>query len=378
MLKEAISSFFSEWENIKAEPFGSGHINDTYRLTISGRSAGTGPNAGVTDMGRDEIVNIAGKRYILQRINGSVFPDPVALAETHLKIEQRAAEGSSGIKIASIVPNLKGNYITFDSEGNGWRLTTYIDNSYSVDVASERWHAHEAGRAWGWFAATCSDLDASGFSEPIENFHRLSFRLKQLESAISENRAGRRDESVGMIEFYMDIVPGLLTIDKLYDQGELPRRVVHNDTKINNLLFRDKRAVAVIDLDTAGQGTLLFDYGDALRTTASTSDEDEQDISKAGFSLNAFVSFTRGYLQEVSHFITQTELKWLHTAPLLMSTIIGIRFLTDYLNGDIYYKTARPSHNIDRCAVQRAIAESVINSRDEMKSVVDEIYSGLQ
>lgn len=355
MLNVIVKQYFPYNAVSEIKPFGDGHINDTYKLELEG------------------VENT----YILQRINTNVFKDPQGIAETHLKIQDFISKRKNPVAIAQIIPTADGRLIHFDAEGNAWRLTSFIVNSYSVNVVEEPWQAFEAGTGFGWFVKACDGLDASGFKEAIKDFHRLSFRIWQLDEAINGDKAGRLAQVQDVVDFFKSRQQSLSLIETMVDEGKIPLRVVHNDTKINNLLFRGKKAAAVIDLDTVGPGIIYYDYGDALRTGASTAAEDEKDLEKVGFNMEAFEAYTRGYMGQVSTVITQNEEKYFYLAPRLMTFIMGIRFLADYLNGDVYYKVAHPQHNIDRSKVQKKLIECMEAREDEMKAIISKSLATL-
>lgn len=352
MLKEIIKKYFPEHRIESVKPIYGGHINDTYQLNIEGID----------------------QSYIIQRINTHIFKDPYSIAETHRRLQEVIPEKGDLYTIARIIPDAGGSYISVDEKGGTWRMTSFIEGTHMINVVKESWQAREAGKAFGWFASVCSQLKVQNFKEAIVNFHSLSFRLNQLKEAMDVDPANRTKKVTDIIDFYIRRESELTKIENLIDEGKIPLRLVHNDTKINNLLFRDNKAMAVIDLDTVGPGSVYYDYGDALRTSANFALEDEQDFSKAGFNMQAFISFTEGYLSQIQPFIAPAELKYLHLAPKFMTFIMGIRFLTDYLNGDRYYKTGYPDHNLTRCMVQLKLIESMESHETEMSSIIEEKY----
>ncbi len=355
MLTDVVKKFFPYHKVAEVKPFGGGHINDTYKLVLEGLD----------------------KAYILQRINTNVFKDPHGIAETHLKLQEVILKRENPVSIAELLPAADGQLIYTDDQGGVWRVTSFITDSYTVDVVEEPWQAFEAGNGYGWFVKACDGLDPKDFKEAIKDFHRLSFRIWQLDEAIKHDAAGRFESIKDVVKFYKDRQQTLSLIEEMVDQGKIPMRVVHNDTKINNLLFRGKKSAAVIDLDTVGPGIIFYDYGDALRTGASTAAEDEKDLSKVDFNMEAFSAFTFGYVGQVNPVITPAEEEYLYLAPRLMTFIMGIRFLADYLNGDVYYKTAYKEHNIDRSKVQMKLIEAMEAREDEMKSIIKKALNTL-
>lgn len=349
MVDLTIKEYFPFNKGFCVKPFGNGHINDTFKLEI------------------DEDPSV----YILQRINKGVFKNPEFIIENHIKLQNLLSKQDHAIQIADLIKTSKGKDFFIDKEGSTWRITQFISNSYTIDVVDQNWQANQAGNGYGWFAKACSSLNANEFHEPIKDFHCLSFRIEQLNEAIKNNKADRLDYVKSVVQFFKDRENPLLKIENLISTGDIPLRVVHNDTKINNILFRDSSAVAVIDLDTVGPGSILFDYGDALRTSANTAAEDEKILEKVSFNLEAFRSFTEGYLSQVKDILTKEEADNLYNAPVLMTYIIGIRFLADYLNGDVYYKTAYKEHNLDRCLVQLKLIESMESNEEFIKNIIE-------
>ena len=351
MLNKIVKEFFPHEVVSEVAPFGDGHINDTYKVIFDGDTA----------------------PCILQKINVAVFTNPNGLVDNHIKIQEFLEGDESDLEIPSLCPVASGGYLVIDDSKGVWRMMNFISDSYSIGIVKENWQASQAGRGYGWFANACSSLDASLFVEAIKDFHRLSFRLRQLDEAIEGDRAGRLDDIRELVEFYKARQDKLMLIEKMVDAGEIPLRVTHNDTKIDNLLFRGEKACAVIDLDTVGPGILYYDFGDSIRTISNTAAEDEKDLAKVEFNADAYREFARGYLEQVKSISTPGEAGTYYLAPVLMTYIMGIRFLADYLNGDVYYKTAYPDHNLVRSSVQRRLIECIEEKEDYMKEVIGQI-----
>ncbi|HNS30626.1 MAG TPA: aminoglycoside phosphotransferase family protein [Tenuifilaceae bacterium] len=350
MFDEVVHAYFPNSAKYGIEPLGNGHINETYKLTLIGNPL----------------------PFVLQKINANVFRNPQTLVNTHLKL-QNALSGKKGdFEIPRIIPNQHGEYLTADKMGNPWRLTNFIFNSYTLEVVEHPWQARQAGMAYGWFVGSFSGLEAADFEEPIKDFHSLPFRVNQLHDAIEKCKTDRLKTAKALIAFYGTRGKELGEIGHLVVSGRIPTRVVHNDTKINNVLFRGERAVSVIDLDTVGPGSLLYDFGDAIRTLGCEAPEDERDIDKVRLNINWFLEFTRGYMSRMSKFVSRSEMENLHLAPMLMTYIMGIRFLTDYLAGDKYYRIAYPEHNFVRSSVQMALIKSMEKNRGRMKTIIEE------
>jgi thiamine kinase-like enzyme len=354
MIDSVIKNYFPAETNYCVKPFGNGHINDTYKVEFADSST----------------------VYILQRINTLVFKHPEVIIENHLKLQKSFPKAEQQVEIARLIPDSNGKFLFTDKEGGAWRMTSFIDDSYSVDLVDENWQAYQSGLGYGWFAKASSLLNAEDFQEPIKDFHKLSFRLDQLKNAIKADKVRRLKSVEPIVRFFEIREKSLMQIEKLIDKGEIPIRVVHNDTKINNVLFRNNKAVSVIDLDTVGPGSIMFDYGDALRTSANNAAEDEKKLEKVSLNLDSFKAFTNGYLSQVKDILTDKEKVYLSKAPVLMTYIMGIRFLADYLNGDEYYKTAYADHNLDRAKVQKKLIESMESHEMIMKRIIHESLKG--
>ncbi|MCP4311505.1 MAG: aminoglycoside phosphotransferase family protein [Bacteroidetes bacterium] len=351
MLEQIISEFFPGKIVDEANAYGNGHINDTYKVVFKGET----------------------EACILQKINIAVFTNPVGLVDNHIKIQKFLESCESDLVIPLLIPVTIGGYLHTDESGGVWRMMNFIPDSYSIGIVTEGWQASQAGNGYGWFARSCAGLDASEFVEAIKDFHRLSFRVWQLDEAIKGDRAGRLESVQELVDFYKERQEKLMVIEKMVDAGEIPQRVVHNDTKIDNLLFRGEKASAVIDLDTVGPGILYYDFGDSIRTISNSAAEDEKDLSKVEFSTLAYREFARGYLSQVKSITTPGEAGYYYLAPVLMTYIMGIRFLADYLNGDVYYKVGYPEHNVVRSRVQRRLIECMEEKESYMKEVIEEI-----
>jgi N-acetylhexosamine 1-kinase len=242
----------------------------------------------------------------------------------------------------------------------------------SRDSAATPDDVFAAARAFGQFARVMNLPSRAKVKETLRHFRNSPARIRALKQAAEKDPQHRRAECQVVLDELLALSPACV---HLYEWGRylnLPSRIVHNDTKINNLLFCNKKAVAVIDLDTVGPGILYYDYGDALRTSASTAAEDEQDLAKVDFNMQFFTAFTQGYMAQIKPLLSNDEAAFSYLAPSLMTFIMGIRFLADYLNGDVYYKTKHPRHNLDRSKVQKKLIESMENRESEMKALIEQ------
>jgi thiamine kinase-like enzyme len=347
---KVLDAYFNNEEVKSVAEFGNGHIQSTFK-----------------------VESLKGD-FILQKINTNVFPQPTILIDNHRKTQKHSKSiDNQDYKIPEIIKTFDGEWNYESKEFGFWRLTSFITNSYSLEKTETPNQAFEAGKAYGWFAKIMQKADVGDFEEAIPQFHSLSLRLKQFEDAIKKDVAKRKKSVKNEIDFFLKRKDELLELEQLIIDCEIPKRIVHNDTKINNVLFKNEKAVAVIDLDTVGPGSILFDYGDALRTIANTADEDEEDLKKVKFSFDNFSGFTKGYLSQTASFLTKSEKQNLHLAPVLMTYIIGIRFLTDFLNGDVYFKTKKENHNLIRTRVQQELIKDIEKQMREIKESINQM-----
>jgi len=342
---KVIKAYFPTKERVLVTEFGNGHIQSTYKVDFDETS------------------------FILQKINTAVFTKPEVLISNHLKVLECLGQNPKYI-IPSLIKTTNAEYFCKNDEGGFWRLMEFVPNTHSLEKTENHNQAYEAGKAYGWFAAALKDVEIDEFAEAIPQFHSLSLRLKQFEEAIEKDVVSRKEYVKNDIDFFLQRKEELLKLEQLIESGEIPKRIVHNDTKINNVLFSGAKTVAVIDLDTTGPGSILFDYGDALRTIANTAKEDEEKLEMVKFDFDIFSNFSKGYLSEVSSFLSMAEKQHLHLAPVLMTYIIGLRFLTDFLNGDVYFKTQKHQHNLIRSRVQQ---ELIIDIERQMRKIKESI-----
>ncbi len=342
-----------EDENM-VQPYGDGHINSTY------------------------ITNTI-PQYILQKINTNVFKNAaklmnnVELVTKHLIKKIEKAGGDPRTETLNIIKTVD-NANFFEYDGDYYRVYRFIDGvSYNLPESNDQ--LEEAGRAFGKFQNELADFDASKLYESIKNFHHTRKRFNNLKASIEANKSGRADSVKDEIDFalscekYVDVI-----VDGIQD-GTIPLRVTHNDTKLNNVLFdkETKKCLAVIDLDTVMPGSMLYDFGDALRFGASSAKEDETDLSLVHTCVDKFEAFTKGFLAEVGKSATAREIELLPLSVLLMTYECGIRFLADYIDGDTYFKIHYPEHNLDRARNQFKLVRDIEAKLDEMSAVVSRI-----
>ena len=333
------------------EPFGNGHINDTLKVTNT----------------RGET------RYVLQRINHHIFTNVDMLQNNIQTVTSRIREkleaaGATDIdrKVLRFLPTKDGKSYYFDGE-NYWRLSLFIPRSESFDEVTPEL-SYAAGKAFGNFQAMLSDLPEDALGETIPNFHNMPFRLAQLHEAIQANVAGRLEEVKDLIQEIERRAEAMCVQELLYKEGKLRKRVNHCDTKVNNLLFDTDthEALCVIDLDTVMPGFVLSDIGDFIRTAGNTGAEDDPDLDRVGVNLEIFQAYTRGYMETAQSFLTPLEIRLLPYGGRLLTYMQTVRFLTDYIQGDTYYKISYPRHNLVRARAQFQLLRSLEAHAQEM------------
>lgn len=332
-------------------PYGDGHINNTY-LTTS-------------------------RQFILQKINTNIFTNPHELMENiskvteHLRKKILSEGGDPDRETLTIVPTVSGDKYYRDENGDCYRVYKFITDSVSHSIGTPE-ILYNAAKAFGKFQNMLNDFPAGELYETIPNFHNTRERFSQLLTAIKENRSGRLHLAEEEVNYALSQEYMVDEITNAIKDGSVPLRVTHNDTKTNNILF-DKdsgKGLCVIDLDTVMPGSLLYDFGDALRFGGATAAEDEKDLSLMWFDMAAFRAFTKGYLEEMLPVMTKKELELLPLSVRMLTYECGIRFLADYLNGDTYFKTSRKEHNLDRARTQFKLCQDMEKKYDEMCSVV--------
>jgi hypothetical protein len=357
LFPDILTIFLVEGPIARITPAGSGHINDSFLVTTT--------PAGSPD-------------YFLQRINHSVFKNIPGLSDNILKVSRHLearlkepAAAASGFQVIRPTPTRDGSYYHRDQDGHYWRLYNHISGSRSYDMLHSRAQAFEAGYAFGMFQHLTSDLDAATLIETIPNFHHLGSRLETFRQTVRLDPAGRRQGVMDLIRFVEERADEMNRIQSLIEEKRIPLRVTHNDTKCNNVLFNpDDKAICIVDLDTVMPGTILFDFGDAIRTGASTAAEDEQDLEMVRIDLGLFEGYAEGYLSVARKFLVPDEAGNLAFSARFMTYLIGLRFLTDYLDGDHYYRTAYDTHNLVRARVQFRLVESMEQSASLMEQII--------
>lgn len=356
-LKNIVNQFKTEGTVATITPFGSGHINDSYLVTTEPEEASD---------------------YVLQRINHLIFRNVPELTGNilkvtlHLRNKMLCMTSAIGdFQVIQLTPTHTGSFFVYDPDGNYWRLYNHLRESKSFDVVLNPALAYEGGKAFGLFQYLTSDLETSSLYEILPDFHNIAKRLSTFRKAVTLDQVGRVNEVANEIAFIETRSDEMHLILRLGEEGKIPVRVTHNDTKFNNILFnRENKAISVVDLDTVMPGYILYDFGDAIRTGASTGAEDEADLSRVNIDLDLFEAYSKGYLETALNFLNNAETDHLAFSAKFMTYIIGLRFLTDHIDGDRYYKIAFPGHNLQRARTQFKLLQSMEHHYAAMQEII--------
>lgn len=350
-IRNIAAMFDIQGEILDVRPLGNGNINDTFRVS--------------TDEGHPD--------YVLQRINHAIFKDVELLQRNIERITKRIREaleeqGEKDIerKVLTLI-KVKGSDKTYcEIDGSFWRVTVLIRDSFTHDEVTPE-SSYDAGREFGRFEAMLADI-TDQLGETIPDFHNMELRARQLEDAVAADAAGRMSDPVvrEQVEFCRSYCHEMCKAERMFREGVLPKRACHCDTKVNNMLFdAEGKVLCVIDLDTTMPGFVFSDFGDFMRTAASTVIEDSPEYDKVAFRMDIFKAFTKGYIESAT-FLTDIEKENLPYAAALFPFMQAVRFLTDYINGDTYYKIKYPEHNLVRTLNQVALFKSVMSHQQEM------------
>ena len=359
-LKEIFEYFVADGTFLKGEPYGSGHIHDTFRIETVERD-------------KDD--------YILQRLNNRIFKNIPELQHNiervtvHLRNKLKSIKGSD-IKreCLRLIPSRDGKTWIVDNAGNYWRMYIFIYNHHSYNYVDNPDKAFEGGKAIGRFQAMLADMPGGPLFETIPWFHNIERRLETFNSKIEENPAGRVESVKKEIDLILQRAEEMKIILKLGREGKIPLRITHNDTKFNNILLDENdKALCVIDLDTVMPGYIHYDFGDAIRTAANTASEDENDLSKVKMDINLFKAYSEGYLSETVETLNDVEKEFLAFAPRLITYTIALRFLTDFIDGDNYFKIHHPLHNLQRARAQLRLVISMEEQYGEMLNIISKL-----
>lgn len=356
-LKKIISAFNIDIES-EIIPLNRGLINDTFKIKDSKNHS-----------------------FILQKINTEIFKSPdklmnnISSVTSHIKEKIKEKGGETDRETLTIIPTVN-NSLYYKSEDNScWRCYLFIDNSYSVNKTEDENIIYSFGKAVGKFSGLLRDFDSLKLYEVIPDFHNTKSRLNSLLQSFNENKSGRAINVLKEKEFALRYFDEANMIYDLLSNGEIPFRVCHNDTKINNVLFDNdtNNSLCLIDLDTVMPGSGLFDFGDAVRSSCCTTDENDSNFGNTGIDLKLFKKFADGYLEEAGNYLNEKEISLLPFSVKLITLECGIRFLKDYIDGDIYFKTNYDEHNLVRCRNQFALVRDIELNINEMNNIIKEI-----
>jgi hypothetical protein len=343
-----------------AAPYGNGHIHDTFLVKTK-------------EAKNDD--------YILQRLNNKIFKNIPQLQSNIERVTEHIRsklinKPGSDIKreCLQLIDSHEGKSWIIDTEGDYWRMYVFIQRHRSYDIVDTEDKAFEGGKAIGRFQAMLADLKGEPLFETIPWFHDISRRLETFYSTLEKDPCGRAVSVKKEINFVRQRADEMKIILKLGDEGKIPLRITHNDTKFNNILLDENdKALCVIDLDTVMPGYVHYDFGDAIRTATNMAAEDEKDLTMVKMNIALFGAYANGYLSETSGTLNEVEKEYLAFAPRLITYTIGLRFLTDYLNGDHYFKIHHEQHNLQRAKAQFRLVESMEDQYDEMKRIIKQL-----
>ncbi len=353
-IKLALRSFGLDKDFEKIEPLGIGNINSTYKVSLT-----------------------TGKEYVLQKLNIKIFKKPeevmsnIMKVTAHLRDKIKREGGNPDRETLNFLTNTNGLPLTYCDEENVYRVYEYIGDAITLQSAGSPDDAYKVAYTFGKFQNRLSDFDAGVLFETIPDFHHTAKRFETFEKSIKENKAGRLSEVQDLVDGYCSFKHLASSITDAVDRGELPIRVTHNDTKTNNVLFDSAtgEGMCVIDLDTVMPATALYDFGDMIRTGAAFTEEDEDDLSKVGLNLEYYEAFVKGFKAGVGNGLTEEELSGLALSSMVMTFECGMRFLTDYLDGDVYFAIRRPDHNKVRALNQLKLLRDMESKYEQMVAV---------
>lgn len=356
-LLQLVSHFDVQGTVKSVKPLGNGLINDTYKVTMNEEDA---------------------PAYVLQRINNAIFKDVELLqsnieavtAHLRKKLEEKQVADIDR-RVLHFIKAETGKTYWREADDTYWRMMRFIPNAFTYETVNEK-YSHAAGLAFGEFEAALVDLPQQ-LGETIPDFHNMELRARQLKEAVQNNPVKRLSVVESMVEELNRNMEEMCKAEQLHRDGKLPKRICHCDTKVNNMMFdADGNILCVIDLDTVMPSYVFSDYGDFLRTGANFTAEDDPNLANVGFNMDIFKAFTKGYLTSAGAFLTPIEREHLPFAAKLFPFMQCVRFLTDYINGDVYYKIKYPEHNLDRAKNQLALFNSVCSHEEEMKNFIAE------
>ena len=356
-----IDKFAIEGKVDKVEPFGNGHINDTFQIVNS--------IDGCPD-------------YLLQRVNHEVFKDVPGMMNNIWQVTEHINQknnsthnGSEKQETLKLVKTNTGELYSKKEDGSFWRVFDFKKGLKSYDLVETPEQAYEGAKAFGLFFKLLSDFPAEKLTDTIPNFHNIILRLETLKDVIKKYPEGRTLEVQDEIKFVFSVAEQMCQIETLKNDGVIPLRVTHNDTKFNNVLLSpDDKGICVIDLDTVMPGVVHYDFGDGIRTGTTTAEEDEEDLNLVQFDMNKYEAFAAGYLETTRDILSPVEIQNLGISGALFAYIMGVRFLTDYISHDVYYKIGYPTQNINRARCQFELTRKILERLPELNQIAQQKY----
>lgn len=349
------NQFLLDGAPVSCVRYGNGHINETY-LLVTNR-----PHT-----------------YILQKLNSRVFPDIPGLMKNLIAVtEHLRRQDENPNHVLTLVPTLDGSAYLHTPDNQDWRLFEFVSDSLSLEFPETPDDFMQSGKAFGTFQNMLSAFPADTLTETIPHFHDTPYRYQTFHKAVGEDRAGRLQTVREEVEWFLAHEAQASALMDWHLRGTLPLRVTHNDTKLNNVLlhYRTRAPLCIIDLDTVMPGLAANDFGDSIRFGANTAAEDETDLDKVSLSMPMYGAYAKGFLESCGNRLSGDERESLPTGAYCMTLECGLRFLTDHLNGDVYFHIRRPGHNLDRARTQIRLVEDMERKRDEMTEIVQK-YSG--
>ena len=363
-IKHVLGHFRFEGVYLSAEEIQSGNINNTYHLSYKTREGKT-------------------TQYVLQRINNYAFKHPEQVMSNIVRVTNHLRANCAQLGLPperstlTVIETDQGKNMYVDGRGSCWRAYHFIDQARAYDRVEKPEHFYEAGVAFGAFQRLLADFPADEIYETIPDFHNTRKRFYTFVASVAEDRAGRVKDLEPEIDFFFERRKRMSKIVGMIEQGILPLRVTHNDTKINNVLIdtNTDKALCPIDLDTVMPGSVLYDYGDAIRFGASTAAEDEPDTEKIHLDMELFELFTKGFVSRTKGFLTIAEMENLPLGIEVMTCELAMRFLTDYMDGDLYFKVRSPEHNLIRARAQMKLLTDIESKRGAIQQTVDQFIA---
>ncbi len=352
-LKHICKQFKIESEVTSVSELNSGFINDTYLVKTS-----------------------SGSKYVLQRISTVVFKDVENVIENKVLVSEHLSKSKSDYKVVRFIKTLSEAAYFKGKDSSYWNLMIYISDSVTHDVATNTLLVEEAGKLYGDFIIQAADLDMDKLVETLPDFHSIPWRYKQFDEALKNAKEETKTKAKDDIEFVIKCREEMHELSQLKDNNEFPIRVTHNDAKLGNILFdKNDKGLAVIDLDTVMPGIVAFDFGDSIRSICTTTAEDDTNLEATRINLDFYEAFCKGFAETTKHILTSTEIKYLPLGAKTITFIMGLRILTDYLNGNIYYKVDYDTHNLVRAKNQFKLVKSIQENYKTMQQITEKVFA---